>query len=427
MLLAVVQTTLLFAFSTPTRAVAQGPAPEVPSELTLRDAVRITLTHNPELRALAWETPKAEGRLRQAGNRPNPGLALEFENFSGSKPGLSDAEATLSIGQTLELGGKRSARVGTARAERSVILLDLESRRLDMASAAATRFLELLALETAGELLDEELRAAQEAASTTALRVRSGAAHPVEERRAEVELANAHLERVLLDARLSLARSRLAGLWGDPEARFTRLVGTLEPPPEVPGLDTLLKSLESAPSVTRWKDEVEARRSRLALERAQRIPDLGIVAGMRSLGESGERTLVGGVSFPLPFFDRNQGSTAEAEAALSQAGDERARASVQTRRAIVELHAVAVISGRKLAALRREVLPGASRAFEDMRAGFERGRFTYIDLLEARRTWIRARREDLAALLELHVAFAEIRSLTAGSAAEFVETLGGQP
>lgn len=408
-------------------AFAQPVASNAQSDLTLRDALRLALGQNPTLRAVAWDLPRAEGRVRQSNARPNPGLALDLENVGGTKSVGTNAEATLSIGQLLELGGKRSARVGAARSDQSVTVLDIELRRLEVAAATVVRFFDLLALESAGNLADEEVRAAEEATATTAQRVRSGAAHTVEERRAEVELANARLERVLTAARISLARTRLGTMWGAPEANFNALVGELDPPPSIPDLDTLLKDLNSSPGVSRWKQEIEARRGRLAVERTKRIPDLGLAAGMRSLGEGNGHTLVGGVSVPLPLFDRNQGATQEASAAVSQAEDELAAAQLLLRSEVVEAYSAVVRSHRRLEALRQDVLPGASRAFEDMREGFERGRFSYLDLLEARRTWIRSRREDLQALLELRLAITELARLTAVSVVDFSDQIGGQP
>ncbi|MBJ7413297.1 MAG: TolC family protein, partial [Phenylobacterium sp.] len=73
----------------------------------------------PRLAEARANVARAEGLARQAGARPNPTLEFEVENFSGSGPfrGTSLSESTARIGQTLELGGKRSARVAAGRAE----------------------------------------------------------------------------------------------------------------------------------------------------------------------------------------------------------------------------------------------------------------------------------------------------------------------
>ena len=408
-------------------ALAQPAVPSTQPNLSLRDALRLALAQNPSLRARAWDLSRADGRARQAGTRPNPALGLDLENIGGTGSLGRSSEATVSIGQLLELGGKRAARSEAARSDRSVISSDVELQRLEVAAATAARFHDLLALESASRLAEEELRAAEEAMSTTAVRVRSGAAPAVEERRAQVELANTRLDRVLTTERLSVARTRLASMWGAPEAAFGALEGQFELLPSIPNLDSLLGGLNSSPGVSRWKQEIEARRGRLAVERSRSLPDLGLAAGVRSLGDGSGRALVAGVSVPLPLFDRNHGAIQEASAAVSQSEDELASARAMFRSEVIEAHSAVVRSHRRLAALRQEVLPVASQAFDEMRDGFERGRFSYLDLLEARRTWIRARREDIQALLELRLATTELARLTAVSVVDFSDRIGGQP
>jgi cobalt-zinc-cadmium efflux system outer membrane protein len=393
---------------------ASGETREVPYDLTLTTALALALEANPGQRALALEIRKAEGRSRQASARPNPGLSFELENAGGTLPGLSASDATLSVAQILELGGKRAARIGASRADEENVSLDAAAGRLALVADVARRYLEALASDRALSLSNEEVRAAEEAQATTAQRVRAGAAHPVERRRADVELANARLDRTNVETEAALARSRLSLLWGEPEPQFRRLLGDLDTLAPPPLLDSLASRADASPALARWRTEREARRLRLDLERSRRIPDLTAQVGLRSLAETDDRTWVGALSLPLPLFDRNRGAVEEAEASLTQAPVLESQARLEMRRALAEEHARLRRSRDKVESLRREVLPEASRALEEMRVGFERGRFTYLDLLEARRTWIRARREELAALLAGHLAIAELERLVGG-------------
>ncbi len=391
------------------RAAEPATAPlQVPAELTLREALRLALAANPRLQAVGWELRKAEGRTRQAGARPNPELSFSLENAGGSSSG---SEATLSVGQLLELGGKRSARVGAARAEQQLVSLDIQTERLVVIGEVVARFIEALGAERSLMLSDEEIRAAEEAATTNAQRVRAGAAHPVERRRADVELANLRLERTIQQSDAALARSRLSSTWGEPEPRFERLVGLLDSLPQFPSLDSLLVRSEASPVLARWRAEREARQERLDLERSRRVPDVTPIAGIRSLNDGSDRAFVGGLSLPVPVFDRNRGAIDEATAAVRQAPIAEAQARLELRRSLAESHAMLRRGRDKLEAIRREVLPEAARAFEEMRTGYERGRFSYLDLLEARRTWLRARREELQTLLAAHLALAELERL----------------
>ena len=399
----------IFTCAEITRAAEPVSAPlNVPSELTLREALRLALTANPRLQTSGWELRKAEGRTRQAGARPNPELSFDLENFGGSSSG---SEATLSVGQLLELGGKRSARVGAARAEEQVVALDIQTERQVLVGEVTTRFIEALSAERSLALAEDEIRAAQEAATTNAQRVRAGAAHPVESRRAEVELASVRLERAILQSDADLARSRLSATWGEPAPRFERLVGLLDSLPPLPSIDSIQARAQASPVLARWRAEREARQRRLDLERARRVPDLTPSAGIRALSQGSEPTFVGGLSLPLPLFDRNRGAIDEASAALQQTPFAETQVRLELRRSLAESHATLRRAGAKLDAIRREVLPEAALAFEEMRAGYERGRFTYLDLLEARRTLLRARREELQTLLAAHLALAELERL----------------
>jgi cobalt-zinc-cadmium efflux system outer membrane protein len=65
----------------------------------------------------------------------------------------------------------------------------------------------------------------------------------------------------------------------------------------------------------------------------------------------------------------------------------------------------------ELRGLRRTVLPGAQEVYEGVRRGYEQGRFTYLDVLEARRLLAQAGQTEIAALSELELSRIEIERL----------------
>ena len=91
--------------------VSAAPAPSYPDLLARAQSAA------PRLAEAQAGVARAEGLARQAAVIPNPALTVDLENFSGSGPfeGTSQAEATYSLQQTLELGGKRGARVAAGR------------------------------------------------------------------------------------------------------------------------------------------------------------------------------------------------------------------------------------------------------------------------------------------------------------------------
>ena len=68
-------------------------------DLSLRQAIVLTLKHNPELATYAWTIRSREIDQIEAGLLPNPQANLEIENFAGSgeMSGFKSAETTIAF------------------------------------------------------------------------------------------------------------------------------------------------------------------------------------------------------------------------------------------------------------------------------------------------------------------------------------------
>jgi cobalt-zinc-cadmium efflux system outer membrane protein len=399
----------------PAEMPADSPA-EPRGVLVLADAIALALARNPELQAFSLGLRAEEAQRTQAALRPNPELDIELENFGGTLPGVDESELTLSIGQVVELGGKRKARIESADGRAAVARVDYEALRLVVIAEVAERFIEAVGVERGIVLADAALRTIAETDSVVGLRVTAGAASRADKARAEAELARMRLERETLVGEAAIARSRLAVMWGATEPSFTALGGDLDSLPQILPLDELLARARQGPDVARWDAEVLARESQIRMERSLASTDLDLSAGYRHLAGTDDNTFVAGLGFALPIFARNQGNVAAAQAAADQARTELARAALERSAEIARSHLALAREEARIRTLREEVLPKTERAFQEMRAGFERGRFSYLDLLEARRSWIETRREELVSLVEFHKVRVGLERLVGGPA-----------
>ena len=119
----------------------------LPSSLTLAQSLDEAAARSPAIVAAEAEVAAAEARIRQAGYRENPELSLEVENVGGTGElkGLRSTETTLAVNQRLDLGGRRSARVGSARAELEVQKLRLAIARADLSQSVREQFARAIA------------------------------------------------------------------------------------------------------------------------------------------------------------------------------------------------------------------------------------------------------------------------------------------
>jgi len=366
---------------------------------------------NPHFRASSWEVRAAEARRLQASLLPNPEVGVEVEELGGNRHGLRESEQVYSVGQLIQLGGKRAKRTRVAELGRQVAGWEYEAQRLDVLTEAAQAFVAVLATQRKVELAEETVRIAQEAFKAASDRVEAGAASPVERTRAQVALSSARTDLQRERHDLEAARIALAGTWGSYEPRFARVVGELNVDVALPSLSDLNKRLSQNPEIMRAAVAMTQRRAELKLAKAERIPDLTVEAGYQRFEEDHTDAFLAAISLPLPIFDRNQGGIREARANLNRSRWQQRAAQVRVRTALATAHSALAAAVHQKYAYEREILPGARSAFQAIEEGYRRGTFDYLDLLTAQQDLAETRLEYVDALVSLHDARAAVERL----------------
>ncbi|MHC4200596.1 MAG: TolC family protein [Planctomycetota bacterium] len=380
---------------------------------------------NPELAAAAWEVGAAGARTLQASLRPNPEFELEVEEFAGTgeTSGFDAATSTFALGQEIELGGKRQKRTEVAGLERRLAKWDYDAKRLEVLAETTVAFVEVLAAQEKLELAKETVAIAERTLGAVSERVKAGKVSPLEKMQAEVALSTSRVELERTRDELGAARETLPGKWGGAEPTFEKAKGDLGEVGEVPPLERLLELASASPEVARWGEELGLRKARVALQRANRTPDLGVRAGIQRLAESEDTAFMVGVSIPLPLFDRNQGGILEAERELAGAHQKRRAAEVRTRTKLRRAYRELRSARREAVSLRDKVLPAARRAFDAAHEGYQRGKFGYLDVLGAQKALFEVRQSAVEALASYRIALAGVEKL-AGLPLERLERAG---
>lgn len=378
--------------------------------LTLEEALARAESNAPALIQAGAAVDAAQGRRQQAGLGPNPEARLEVENFSGSGlySGLDLAETTLAIGQTIELGGKREARLRAGEAEVSAAQLSARIARADLTVEVKSRFATALASEAQVTLARAALSRANDLAKSAQALVDAGREPPLRALRAKTAAAEAQAELDRLIAADNAARSALAALLGDVTAP-QRVVGSLAGQQRPQGIPDPMQSLD----VRLAEAEADAARAIVDRERTAGATDLTAELGLRRFEEDGESAIVFGLSLPIPIFNSNQGNVAAANADVRAADSRRVQAiaeSVQRIRAAEDAYAAAESRVRTLEEIAG---PTAQQALDLARTGFEAGRFSLLDVLDAedafasaQATLIEAQRDRAVAAAELERALA---------------------
>lgn len=372
--------------------------------VTLADALARGAQNSPRIAQARAQAYAAEARARQAGVGPNPEIGVVVENFAGSGPfhNFRSSETTLQLSQRFELGGKRSARVAVARAERDFAALGFRRAQADVARDIRIAHAELRAAEELVGLARDNVARTQELSRTAGLLVEQGRDPPLRKLRADALVAEARAESARSVGMFLSARRALATLIAsdDPEliaGNSSSLTRPAELPKGTAGLDERLGETER-----------DAAQARIALAKSSAVPDVTASGGFRRFGDGGDTAFIAGFSIPLPVRDRNRGGIEAArsdsiasEASLAQIRLDASRARRDAALAVDAAEArVAALNGA-----------GSAEAEEALRLamiGYAAGKFSLVELIDTQTAYSNAKLALIQAQLDLAKALADL-------------------
>ncbi|MCO4244123.1 TolC family protein [Acidovorax facilis] len=388
----------------------QAAAAATAEPLSLAKAIELALEGNPEVAAAKRQWEATEGQVLQGRSRPNPELAYSLED-ARSKTRTQSWQLNL----PLELGGKRAARTKAAEKSREQAQAQLAELKATVRANVAAAYFDVLTAQERLVLARDSAALAKSSTDTVAKRVAAGKVSPVEESKARVAEAGVRVELAQAASEQRNALSRLFALLGRIDTPFTVLEGKAENLPSVPSLADLQPLISSAPGVVLARIEVDRRKALTDLEQSKRVPDVTVSVGMQRSNETQRNVLLFGVSVPLPVFDRNQGNLLEALKLEDKARDELQAATVRLHSEVAQARERLSTITAEVQSLQQEVLPGAKSAYDAATIGFENGKFNFLEVLDAQRTYFTAKSQYLKALGEAHRAAADIDRLLGAS------------
>lgn len=390
-----------------TTAVAQSVV-ENGTALRLGDAVAKARLQAPALQGADAAVRAAEANVQLSGLRPNPTLSVEAENVMGSGryTGFGGGEKTVSFSIPLELGGKRQARVGVARAESIAAGIGAKASQADLTLQVTEAFVSLAASERHAQIAKTSHELAERAFHAARERVRAGKASPIEEQRADVLRINAEVRLGKVVRAVELARSNVVRLTGvaKPFAIASPWFEHVERS-DVPAASGAGLAIVAADA------EVAAAAARIVAARSDRVPDVTLTAGMRRFGETSDKAAVIGLSIPLPLFNPGTAVLSRTRAEYDRAVATRRAAGLAFDQSMEQANAEVADAVEAARAANGPALAAAEEAARIARLGYREGKFPQLELIEAERSLAETRQASVDALTALHTARARLARL----------------
>lgn len=391
----------------------------VGKDLTLQQAVSAALQGNPALQTFEFRFRAQDARGQQAALRPTPELSLDLENFAGSGDlkGVDGAEATFALSQVIELGDKRDARVGAAQASRSALDIERQAVQLDVLAEVTRRFIAVAQRQQQLQLARSAVALAEKTVEASERRVNAAKSPHAELDRARIAFDRARLEERATLVELDTSRKQLAATWGESQPVMSgQPVGEVRADlfslPPTGDFAKLVTQLASNPDFLRFASEARLRDAELRLASTLRRPDITLGAGIRRLEETKDQAFVASLAVPLFSGRRAESFVAEAQANRELVDAERRAAEVKAQATLYELHRQLARAVAEAQTLRDDIQPRSAEALKETEYAYERGRYSYLELVDAQREYLAVQAALIDAAASAHGLRAEIERLT---------------
>jgi outer membrane protein TolC len=399
-------------------------------EITLEEAVRRAVAVSPAVARDEGDVVAARAAERSAFGAFLPNLFFDSGATLASTQRINTVTNTTESGSStsyaaglsssvdLFSGGRRTAQVRGARAERATIEASLVSDRFAVVLAAKQAFFDALRAVALEAVAGQRVTRAEEGLSAAANRLAVGSATLSDSLRAQFELTDARV--ALLQARSDLttttyALGRVVGMDGPASPVLPE---TLEPVP-LPLAESEIVELAvaAAPSVREAEARLRSGQAGVDVARSQYFPTLRLGGGYNWLNQDfsvdgGNTSWRGVLELSYPLFDNFQ---REEDVARARAEVQGASAEVPDARRAARAEAERLLSTLRLTEQQIELArENVHVADEDLRVQSERyalGSTTSLDRITSQVSVAQAQADLVAAYYEYQVARAQLEAL----------------
>ncbi len=341
---------------------------------------------------------------------PNPQLEVTAGEGRSQDGTQHRGEWVVALTVPLEWLGTRGARVDAARSVAAAAEAEAATSRRDTLLQLRRLFVGTAYEQALAGSIASTVAQTEELVRLVRRRVESGEGRPTELPRVEVELERARSAQEQAHARAEGLREQLSLWLGRPVARVD---AEPEREPDLPALgDVQARAAEDGPPIRAARARVAAAQAEARAERNRRIPAVSV--GAYALSELDRRAVGGALGIQAPVWNWNGGRIDQAEAIESAEESRLAAARIEATGAATQAWWKCKQGQAATRRYREVILPRAEQASRVLERSFQLGEASLLDVLDARRVLLEARRDALGTWLAREDECATLHSLFAG-------------
>ena len=409
---------LIFAF----HIVLSSSAINAEEALTLKGALDEALKSNPEILAAKRSYEAANARIWQAASLNDPIIEFEYDKITGDRMASGNPMKTYAVSQEVPFPTKLFLRAKIASKLARMAYENYKTKERDIISKVKSAYAELFIIYRSIDVQNENRQILEQFSQVAVPRYALGKSTQADVLKAQVELARAENELIVLEQKRVTAQARLNTLLNrDPKEE----VGLPAPEDAIKFTHSLedfyVMAKANNPELKAYKYAIERGKAAYDLSLNEFMPDFMVkFKQMVKRDRVDENAWAGmlGVTVPLWFFQKEAFGVKEMKSELEMIKAEyKAKenmvlfdirdsyARVEASRKLIELYTISFI-------------PQAEQTVAASIRGYETEKTDFLSLLDSQRMLIEFRLEYYNAILELRMALADLER-SAGIDVEF--------
>ena len=369
---------------------------------TLATLLRIGREQNPTLASLrARRAALAEGK-RASGRWENPEMEFEWGTGDPRDGGVSRSLSGFSASQTLENPLTRHFRMNALEARVEAAGEEVRSATLEVSYEIRLHYYRILFLQEVVALTRLNEEALAEILDLIETRAEVGEVRELEVIRLRVEHMRARNETEAARIELDQYRQHLNTFLGNVLPPDFRLEGTLTAEGEEPELNALVQEiLPNHPLLAQATLEREAARGSLREAQWGWLPDPVLSGSSRTEMDGEVRSF--GVGFRIPLWNQSRAASAEARQRVLEARFRQDALRMELEAQLMIHHNHLRLYRQTLRLFEEGLLEEAETSMEIAETSYRQGEISFLDYLDARRTFHSIQMQRQQALFDWHV------------------------
>lgn len=353
----------------------------IKSKLTFQEFLNQVGKNNLNYLAEKYNITIAEAEVIAQKVLPDPGLVLEGGNET-YKVGLE---------YSLELGNKRGARVNLAKSQADLEKLALEAYYQDLRAEAANLYLDAIQQRELFDIKKSSYQYMSKLSESDSIRLKLGDITQTDLRQSKLEAATLLNEVYEQEAAYKAALASLNQYMGKTSETLESPVGNWDVINKDYQLSDLLAiGINNRVDLLAAQKSIEVATNQHKLVKAERKIDLGLSASLEhnwfGLGEP-TKAIVGGISVPLKFSNKNKGTLKAAKAGIEQSKVKQQSTELQVQTEITQNFFYYEAAQKKVKLYKSGLLNESKKILDSIVYKYQRGETDIMEVLIAQRTY----------------------------------------